>query len=98
MCIRDSINHIYHDFHTEGASNAEKALARVIEEQYAGEPDGILQFGAPRTLNTNIYSVKIFGDKEFRTSITLVHEFFGTFRVTSMLSRSRDIPIGQLVN
>jgi hypothetical protein len=46
----------------------------------------ILEFGDPDTKNENIYKVTIFGLPEFKSSITIVHEFFGKFKVTSMLT------------
>jgi|GEM_PF-2755156 len=46
----------------------------------------VLNFGQVKTLNETIYSARIFGLPDFRSSITVVHRFFGAFRVTSMLT------------
>jgi hypothetical protein len=54
---------------------------------YAGEPMAALNFGRINALNATVYSVKAFGVPEFLSSITIVHDFYGVFRVTSMLSK-----------
>ena len=45
-----------------------------------------MTFGEPDARNKRIYTVTIFGIPEFKSSITVIHEFFGTFKVTSMLT------------
>lgn len=48
----------------------------------------VLDFGRVNAMNATVYSVKIFGIPGFQSSITVVHEFFGVFRVTSMLTNT----------
>jgi hypothetical protein len=50
-------------------------------------PMEVLNFGHVNARNATVYSVKIFGIPGFQSSITVVHEFYGVFRVTSMLTR-----------
>ena len=57
------------------------------EKFYKGKPQDFMNFGKPNTRNERIYTVKIFGIPEFKSSITIVHLFFGKFKVISMLSR-----------
>ncbi len=45
-----------------------------------------MEFGAPDTKNKRIYTVEVFGIPAFQSSITIVHTFFGVFKVTSMLT------------
>jgi len=40
---------------------------------------------------TTVYSIKIFRVLKFKSSITIVHDFFGVFRVTSMLTKHKDL-------
>lgn len=81
-----TIRHIFHSF--QGAADP---LVRQLEDAigafYDGEPTGILEFGSPDARNERIYTATIFGVPDFRSSITIVHRFFGVFKVTSMLSR-----------
>jgi len=83
------IDHVYHSLH-----NDSDGMAQVVEDSinrfYSGRPMDFLEFGDPDTQNKRIYTVKIFGIPEFKSSITVVHEFFGTFKVTSMLSNIVD--------
>ena len=46
-----------------------------------------MEFGELDARNERIYAVTIFGIPQFQSSITIVHIFFGVFRVTSMLGR-----------
>lgn len=85
--IEYRIGHVYHDFEDEAETGTKKILNQKILEFYSGEPMKILNFGHINSLNSSIYSVKIFGIREFQSSLTIAHEFFGSFRVTSMLSR-----------
>jgi hypothetical protein len=57
-----------------------------IDKYYSGKPMAFMEFGDPGANNESIYRVKVFGIPGFRSSITIVHEFFGKFKVTSMLS------------
>lgn len=78
-------NHIYHSF-SHDASEL-KSIEDAIAEFYSGRPLGVLEFGDPDTRNERIYTVKVFGVPNFESSITIVHEFFGKFKATSMLTR-----------
>lgn len=82
------IRHVYHDFIDRAELPEEAALRQAISELYSGEPMKVMDFGAVPTLNGTVYSVKIFGMPRFASSITLVHEFYRSFHVTSMLTRS----------
>jgi hypothetical protein len=46
-----------------------------------------MAFGRPDLWNGRIYTAEIHGVPEYRGSITIVHLFFGNFKVTSMLSK-----------
>jgi hypothetical protein len=46
-----------------------------------------MEFGEPDTRNERIYNIKLFGIPGFQSSLTIVHRFFGVFKVTSMLTR-----------
>jgi hypothetical protein len=76
---------VYHNF--IGDDGIDPEAKKGLVEFYSGTPDSILNFGSVRTLNTTVYTASIFGMPEFRSSITVVHTFFGVFRVTSMLGR-----------
>ncbi|WP_437480412.1 hypothetical protein WME75_35515 [Sorangium sp. So ce1014] len=82
-----TIGHVYHDFHDEVESEEEAAFKKHLLDFYSGEPMTILDFGHVKALNTTVYSAKIIGIPDWGSSITIVHRFFGTFRVTSMLTR-----------
>ncbi len=47
-----------------------------------------MAFGDPKTDNKNIYTVTLYGMLNFQSSITMIHEFFGTFKVTTMLTNN----------
>jgi hypothetical protein len=80
--------HIYPDFLDEEEPEEERKLIEGIFTFYAREkPLDVLDFGQVKTKNTTIYSAKIFGIPGFRSSITVAHEFFGAFRVISMLTK-----------
>ncbi len=80
-----NISHIYHNL--KGNYSPERHLIiECIEEFYSGQPMAIFDFGRPDLKNKRIYNVKIFGIADFLSSITIVHRFFGVFKVTSMLS------------
>ena len=87
-----SIGHVYHNFRDPGETPEEKEFKKSLKSFYSGEPMAVLDFGRVRALNTSVYSVKVFGIAGFRSSITIVHDFFGVFRVTSMLTRQVDHP------
>lgn len=89
------ISHVYHNFQKENDEIAQK-IEDEIEKFYSGKHMDFMEFGAPDTKNKRIYTVKIFGIPEFKSSITVVHEFFGTFRVTSMLTNVVNSESGRL--
>ena len=81
------IGHLYHNFVGETDSVA-LAIESEIERFYSGKPMDFLAFGEPGTKNENIYTATIFGVPGYRSSITVVHLFFGVFKVTTMLTRT----------
>jgi len=90
------VGHVYHNLHTEGLSTEEAMLHAELLDFYRDDREedllGVLNFGQAETLNETVYSARIFGLPDFRSSITVVHRFFGTFRVTSMLTNRMAIP------
>lgn len=83
--VNYSLSHVYHNFQNDSdvqLRNLEDAIGRF----YSGKPMDFMEFGDPETKNEKIYTVTIFGIPGFKSSITLVHNFFGTFKVTSMLT------------
>lgn len=82
-----SMRNIYHNLTDESLSLKETELIAFMERFYESETPEILHFGEARLQNEHIYTAKIFGVARFRSSITIVHLFFGHFKVTSMLSR-----------
>ena len=81
---RYRIQHIYHRLGLPG--DHRPPVEAFLEGFYASDPPGLMEFGTPETRNERIYSVKIFGVAGYGGSITLVHTFFGVFKVTSMLT------------
>lgn len=81
------IRHVYHNLISENSTKTESEIVNEISRFYSGQPDCLLKFGSVKALNTNVYNAKIFGMKEFASSITVVHEFYGWFKVTSMLKK-----------
>lgn len=86
------LGHVYHNFECAEEASVETALKQAIFAFYSGEPMTVMNFGRVKALNATVYSVKVFGIANFSSSITVVHEFFGVFRVTSMLTRPRSLP------
>ena len=82
-----SIRHIYHNFVDDSASPEQKQLEQHIECIYSGASMQSLNFGCLKFSNSTIYTAKIFGLPNFGSSITLVHTFYGIFKVTSMLTK-----------
>jgi hypothetical protein len=78
--------HVYHNLHIENISDNEKSIVEEISKFYSGVPGQSLKFGDIKTENKSIYTAKILGKPNFQSSITIVHEFFGHFKVTSMLT------------
>jgi len=86
-----SINHIYPSLAT-GGDSVSKALKQGIEEFYSGKPLAVMEFGKPGLHNERIYTAEVFGLPDFEGSITIVHLFFGKFKVISMLSKKFEMP------
>ncbi len=81
------ISHVYHSL--LGAVDSERQqIEDLIDTFYAGKPMTFMEFGAPDARNERIYTVTIFGIPKFQSSITIVHRFFGVFKVTSMLTNA----------
>lgn len=79
------ISHIYHSLISQDDPKIQ-AIDFAIEKFYSGKPMDFMKFGEPGTKNENIYTVTIFGVPGYKSSITVVHLFFGVFKVTSMLT------------
>jgi hypothetical protein len=78
------IYHLYPNFTSEQDSSP---IETEIFKFYSGKPMDFMEFGKPNTENERIYTVEVFGIPRFQSSITIVHIFFGKFKVISMLSR-----------
>lgn len=81
------IGHIYHNFVGQTDPTIQ-AIETEIEKFYSGKPMDFMSFGEPGAKNERIYTVTIFGIPGYQSSITVVHVFFGVFKVTSMLTRT----------
>jgi hypothetical protein len=84
-----TINHIYHSLVSEHDTEIDE-IEREIDKFYSGKPMDFMEFGKPDTRNERIYTVEIFGIPNFKSSITIIHLFFGKFKVTSMLTNLVD--------
>ena len=82
------ITHIYHNLQNEDDSTQE--IEAAISDFYSEKPLDFMEFGEPDIKNERIYTVKIFGIPKYQSSITIVHTFFGVFKVTSMLTNFVD--------
>lgn len=82
-----SMRNIYHNLIDESLSPEEEQLIASMEQFYESETPDILQFGEAQLQNEDIYIAQIFGIAGFQSSITIIHLFYGHFKVTSMLSR-----------
>lgn len=80
------ISHVFHNFQSEADSEI-REIEDAINTLYSGKPMDFMEFGEPNTQNERIYTVTIFGIPGFQSSVTIVHKFFGVFKVTSMLTR-----------
>ena len=78
--------HIYHNLIHDELTEEEQNFQEALAQFYAGAPLSGFDVGTVKALNASIYSVKLFGLPRFQSSITVVHEFFGTFKVTTMLT------------
>lgn len=88
------IQHVYHSL-TGGSDPELQQIEQLIEDFYGGKPMDFMEFGEPGAKNERIYTVTIFGIPEFKSSITIVHLFFGKFKVTSMLTNLVETPHGE---
>jgi len=77
------IGHIYHRLVSD-ADAERQAFEAGIDLLYDEKPLEFMAFGNPETRNERIYTVEIHGLPGFQGSITIVHRFFGAFKVTSM--------------
>lgn len=77
------ISHVYHSL--EYGDPLWKTMADQTERFYSGSIPNFMEFGDVDAQNARIYTVRMIGMKSFQSSITLVHQFYGTFKVTSML-------------
>ncbi|MEG8049019.1 hypothetical protein QP178_03625 [Sphingomonas aurantiaca] len=84
------IGHIYHSL--TAADGSSDPFAASIESFYYGKPVTVMDFGKADLKNERIYSAEIHGMPDFGGSISIVHLFFGRFKVTSMLSLPRQVP------
>jgi hypothetical protein len=80
------IHHRYPSFIDDIGNNAFPDIFREFEQLISGEPMEVLNFGKPNMKNERIYTVKVFGVPGFKSSITIVHLFYGTFKVISLLT------------
>ncbi len=83
-----TLHHIYHNL-TQEQTDLERAIEAQLTAFYsaAAPTIAVLDFGAAKCENEPVYKVNVFGIPKFVSSITLVHEFFGHFKVTSMVSK-----------
>lgn len=79
------VSHVYHNLQKEDNPSTQE-LEVAIRDFYSEKPMDFMKFGDPDTKNERIYTVKIFGIPKYQSSITIVHTFFGVFKVTSMLT------------
>lgn len=82
-----SMGNIYHNLIDDSLSPKEIELIASLERFYERGTPEVLHFGEANLQNEDIYKAKIFGIAGFQSSITIVHLFFGHFKVTSMLTR-----------
>jgi len=76
------VNHMYPNLSLQ----TNNQLELEIQKFYEGKPMSFMEFGNPNTNNERIYTVEIFGVPGFKSSLTIVHLFFGKFKVISMLT------------
>jgi len=81
------VSHVHHNFSSENEDPEAKQWEASMRSFYASAPMDVLNFGQVKALNATIYTAKIFGISNFRSSITIEHEFFGRFSVTSFLTK-----------
>lgn len=79
------IGHEFHNFVDSNATPLDSFVRKQLGLAYSGNPSKEWDFGQVKTMNATVYSAKLFGAPDFESSITIRHEFYGVFRVTSML-------------
>lgn len=84
--VNYKIAHVLHNVQSE-ADPSTGEIEDAISSFYSGKPMDFMEFGDPDTKNQRIYTATVFGIPKFLSSITIVHRFFGDFKVTSMLTR-----------
>lgn len=77
------VKHVYPNFSSQQIND----LEIQIKKFYMGKPMTFMEFGNPVTKNERFYTVEVFGVPEFASSLTIVHLFFGKFKVISMLTK-----------
>ena len=83
-------HHVFHNFSSDPKDSELEELERSVLDFYAGDPPEVLKFGQAGTHSKDVYEVKVFGEPNYLTSITMVHEFYESFKVTSFLTRTFD--------
>ena len=86
------LSHIYHQLISDAEADL-RAVESEINLFYDQKPLASMAFGNPDTRNEKVYTVEVHGVPQFRGSITVVHRFFGVFKVTSMLTHL-SVPTG----
>ena len=81
-----SIHHQYPNFSTDQGENESLQMLETFEKFMSTEPTNVLDFGKPNTQNERIYSLKVFGIPNFNSSVTIIHLFYGKFKVISFLT------------
>lgn len=84
--INYKVSHIFHNFIDEISHPMVKTIEDYIEKHYSGKPMNFMTFGELGTNNESTYTATIFGIPGYKSSITIVHLFYGVFKVTSMLT------------
>ncbi|MDQ1158844.1 hypothetical protein QE385_003171 [Sphingomonas sp. SORGH_AS 950] len=77
-------NHIYHNFMIN--HEIDRTVADTIDEFYRDPPLALFEFGTPDLRNTQIYRASIFGEPDAWKNISVVHTFYGVFKVTTLLT------------
>jgi hypothetical protein len=83
-----SMRHIFHNLIDDSQTEEEKQIIAAMEEFYDSKTPEILHFGKAALKNEDIYTARLFGISDFQSSITVVHLFFGHFKVTSLLTKT----------
>lgn len=86
------VNHVFHDLNSGPAAGIDDKLKSTLFDFYSGKPRVLLKLGEAGPPGMPVYSAKIFGQRGYRSSITIVHNFLDAFRVTSMLAKKAATP------